>query len=68
MPPTQLRKQDKFSGESREKRLVDVQKKIASQVTLQDNFSIDAVAGVDQDFRAVGNICSTSFQKINADS
>jgi deoxyribonuclease V len=39
-----------FLGKSREKRLIEVQKRIASKVILQDNFSIDAVAGVDQAF------------------
>jgi len=37
-------------GKSQEKRLIEVQKRIASQIILQDNFSIDAVAGVDQTF------------------
>jgi len=37
-------------GKSQEKRMIEVQKRIASQVILQANLSIDAVAGVDQAF------------------
>jgi deoxyribonuclease V len=53
-----------------EKRLIEVQRRIASRVVLQDQFSEEAVAGVDQAFLrdliiSGAVVLSASFQKLN---